>query len=82
MPRNKKSKIVVKDPTPLQKIVLSDEFDAFIICVIIISAVFIASDIPSRPGSPTYVVYGNWFFNVSILHVSFPAETSHLRLPL
>jgi hypothetical protein len=59
-----KGKIIVKDPTPLQKIVLSSEFDAFIIAVILLNAIFIASDVPTTPSKPHYVVVGNWIFNV------------------
>jgi Ion transport protein len=74
-PKDKKekkvTKVIVKELTPLQKLVSSAEFDGFIILVILVSCIFMAADNPTPlgPGGSEhipapYIVYGNYAFTI------------------
>jgi Ion transport protein len=65
------TKVIVKELTPLQKLVSSSEFDGFIILVILVSCIFMAADNPTPliPGTTDhviadYITYGNYVFTV------------------
>ena len=62
------NKVTIVELTPLQKLVTSNEFDGFIILVILISCIFMAADNP-RADVPqaTYLTYGNYSFTIIFL---------------
>ena len=56
--------INIKPLTSLQKLMISPEFDAAIILVIIANCIVMASESPVLETSPLYVVVSNYIFNV------------------
>lgn len=67
-PMDKKmgSRISIKPLTSLQRLMISTEFDFFIIVIIILNCIFMALESPILEVIPTYIVVSNYFFNVSI----------------
>ena len=75
--------INIKPLTALQKLMISPEFDAAIILIILANCVVMASESPVLPVTPYYIYVSNFFFNVSSssLHILtkeiLESSTSH-----
>jgi hypothetical protein len=63
--KGKEVEINIKPLTSLQKLMISAEFDGFIIFVILLNCIFMASESPVLTEPLGYIVATNWFFNVS-----------------
>jgi hypothetical protein len=61
------ARIAIRPLTPLQKVMKSAEFDFFIIVVIIVNCIFMASESPVLEYTEYYIVVSNYVFNVSLL---------------
>ena len=59
------ARIAIRPLTPLQKVMKSAEFDFFIIVVIIVNCIFMASESPVLEYTQYYIVVSNYVFNVS-----------------
>ena len=66
------ARIAIRPLTTLQKVMKSAEFDFFIIVVIIVNCIFMASESPVLEFTRFYIVVSNYVFNVSpLLTVEF-----------
>lgn len=67
-PKDKRmgSRIAIKPLTPLQRLMISAEFDFFIIVIIIVNCIIMALESPVVAYVPLYIEVANYFFNVRI----------------
>lgn len=81
-PADKKlgSRISIRPMTSLQKVMMSAEFDLFIIGVILINCVFMASESPVVEFPPQYITIANYFFNVRSFLSSQILESNSLLM--
>lgn len=62
--KKRSAMITIRPLTSLQRLMISSEFDAFIIVVIVINCIFMASDSPVLEQQARYSVGANYCFNV------------------
>lgn len=73
------ARIPIRPLTTLQKVMISAEFDIFIIGVILVNCIFMASESPVLVTPAQYIIIANYFFNVSIFSSEQKLESNLLR---